>query len=40
MAKQNFSLYTPRDKPPKRPGRHKKCRSKGEKLQQKNRKKG
>ena len=28
MAKQNFSLYTPRDKPPKRPRRHKKSLNK------------
>ena len=34
MAKQNFSLYTPRDKPKKRgPGKHKKSLSKSEKLQ-------
>ena len=31
MAKQNFSLYTPRDKPKKRPGKHKKSLSKSEK---------
>ena len=38
MAKQNFSLYTPRDKPKKRPRRHKKSFSKSEKLQNKNKK--
>ena len=32
MAKQNFSSYTPRDKPRKRPGKHKKSLSKSEKL--------
>ena len=32
MAKQNFSLYTPRDKPKKRPGKHKKSLSKSEKI--------
>ena len=31
MAKQNFSSYTPRDKPKKRPGKHKKSLSKSEK---------
>ena len=35
MAKQNFSSFTPRDKPAKR-GIHKKSKSKSEKLQQKN----
>jgi len=35
MAKQNFSSYIPRDKPPKRRGVHKKSLSKGEKLQKK-----
>jgi hypothetical protein len=34
MAKQNFSFYVKRDKPPKRPGIHKKSKSKSEKLQQ------
>jgi hypothetical protein len=34
MAKQKFNSYTPRDKPPKRPGIHKKSKSKSEKLQQ------
>ena len=38
MAKQNFSLYTPRDKPKKRPRRHKKSLSKSEKLQNRNKK--
>ena len=28
MAKQNFSTYTPRDKPRKRPRRHKKSLNK------------
>ena len=36
MAKQNFSLYTPRDKPKKRPGKHKKSLSKSERLQNRN----
>jgi len=35
MAKQNFSSYIPRDKPPKRRGIHKKSLSKGEKLNKK-----
>jgi hypothetical protein len=36
MAKQNFSHYVKRDKPPKRPGIHKKSKSKSEKLQKNN----
>jgi len=39
MAKQNFSLYTPRDKPKKRPGKHKKSLSKSEKRNNKYKKK-
>ena len=35
MAKQKFTSFTPRDKPPKRMGVHKKSLSKGEKLQKK-----
>tara|TARA_R110000744_G_scaffold211328_1_gene330435 strand:+ start:254 stop:388 length:135 start_codon:yes stop_codon:yes gene_type:complete len=38
MAKQNFSLYTPRDKPKKRPGKHKKTLSKSEKRNNKRKK--
>ena len=38
MAKQNFSLYTPRDKPPKRPQKHKKSLSKSEKNNNRNKK--
>ena len=38
MAKQNFSLYTPRDKPKKRPGKHKKSKSKSEKLNNRHKK--
>ena len=38
MAKQNFSLYTPRDKPKKRPGKHKKSLSKSEKRNNKHKK--
>ena len=38
MAKQNFSLYTPRDKHKKRPGKHKKSLSKSERLQNRNKK--
>jgi hypothetical protein len=34
MAKQKFTSYTPRDQPKKRPGIHKKSKSKSEKLQQ------
>ena len=42
MAKKSkYGLPTaPRDKPKKRPGRHKKSRNKKEKLQQKNQRKG
>ena len=42
MAKKaKFGVSTaPRDKPKKRPGRHKKSRNKHEKRQQKNQKKG
>ena len=36
MAKQKFTNYTPRPKPPKRPGVHKKSKNKSEKRQQKN----
>jgi hypothetical protein len=35
MAKQNFSHYIKRDRPPKRPGVHKKSMNKSEKLQKK-----
>jgi len=35
MAKQKFTSLTPRDKPPKRRGVHKKSLSKGEKLNKK-----
>jgi hypothetical protein len=35
VAKQNFSHYVKRDKPPKRPGVHKKSMNKSEKLQKK-----
>jgi hypothetical protein len=38
-AKSGLSA-APRDKPKKRPGRHKKSRNKKEKLQQKNQRKG
>tara|TARA_R100000935_G_C2790006_1_gene145539 strand:+ start:562 stop:696 length:135 start_codon:yes stop_codon:yes gene_type:complete len=38
MAKQNFSSYTPRDKPKKRPGKHKKSLSKSEKNNNRNKK--
>jgi hypothetical protein len=34
MAKQKFTSFTPRPKPKKRPGIHKKSKSKSEKLQQ------
>jgi len=34
VAKQNFSHYIKRDKPRKRPGRHKKSKNKSEKRQQ------
>ena len=33
MAKQNFSHYTKRDQPKKRPGTHKKSQNKNEKRQ-------
>jgi len=36
MAKQKFTNFTPRPKPKKRPGVHKKSRNKKEKLNQKN----
>jgi len=36
MAKQDFKNFTPRPKPRKRPGRHKKNLNKSEKRQQKN----
>ncbi len=35
MAKQNFSHYVKRARPPKRPGVHKKSMNKSEKLQKK-----
>ena len=35
MAKQNFSHYIKRDRPPKRPGVHKKSMNKSEKVQKK-----
>ena len=35
MAKQNFSHYTKRDRPPKRPGVHKKSMNKSEKYKKK-----
>ena len=35
MAKQNSSHYIKRDRPPKRPGVHKKSMNKSEKLQKK-----
>ena len=38
MAKQNFSSYTPRDKPKKRPGKQKKSLSKSEKNNNRNKK--
>jgi len=37
MAKQKFTSFTPRPKPKKRPGIHKKSKSKSEKLQQSHR---
>ena len=40
MKKAKGGEYAPRDKPKKRPGRHKKSRNKKEKLQQKNQRKG
>jgi hypothetical protein len=33
VAKQKFIYFVPRDKPPKRPGQHKKSMSKHEKRQ-------
>jgi hypothetical protein len=33
MAKQKFTHFVPRDKPPKRPGKHKKSQNKSEKRQ-------
>jgi len=36
MAKQKFVNFTPRPKPKKRPGVHKKSRNKQEKRQKKN----
>ena len=33
MAKQKFTHFIPRDKPPKRKGVHKKSQSKGERRQ-------
>ena len=36
MAKQRFTHFTPRDKPKKRPGKHKKSKSKSEKLNNNN----
>ena len=38
MAKQKFTHFIPRDKPPKRPNRHKKTLSKSEKNNNKNKK--
>ena len=35
MAKQSFKFFTPRDKPKKRKGVHKKSQSKSEKRQKK-----
>ena len=35
MAKQNFSMYTPRDQHKKRPGIHKKSQNKSERLNKK-----
>ena len=35
MAKQKFVHFVPRDKPKKRPGRHKKSLNKSEKRQKK-----
>ena len=40
MAKQKFKDFIPRDKPKKRPGRHKKNRNKHEKRMGKYRGKG
>ena len=38
MKKANGAEYAPRDKPKKRPGKHKKSLSKSEKLQNRNKK--
>ena len=38
MAKQSFKFFTPRDKPKKRPGKHKKSKSKSEKLNNRHKK--
>tara|TARA_R110002167_G_scaffold122168_1_gene300615 strand:- start:230 stop:361 length:132 start_codon:yes stop_codon:yes gene_type:complete len=35
MAKQKFTTFTPREKPKKRPGIHKKSQNKAEKRQKK-----
>ena len=35
MARIKFTHFVPRDKPPKRPGTHKKRKNKSEKRQQK-----
>ena len=35
MARQKFTHFVPRDKPKKRPGRHKKSLNKSEKRQRK-----
>ena len=35
MAKQNFNYFVPKDKPPKRPGVHKKSQNKSEKRNKK-----
>ena len=37
MAKQKFTHFVPREKPRKRPGRHKKSLNKNEKLQKRTR---
>ena len=38
MKKAKGGEYAPRDKPPKRPGKHKKSLNKAEKLQNRNKK--
>jgi hypothetical protein len=38
VAKQKFTHFVPRDKPKKRPRKHKKSLNKAEKLQNKNKK--
>jgi len=38
MAKQKFTHFVPRDKPKKRPRKHKKSLNKSEKLQNKHKK--